>query len=174
MIGFWAYYGLIRAHIWNAVKANALGSLLAVGSSVVGVILLSEFDVNPSSQTWIRTIAGVAWPLGLLIVYLVFHALRAPWRLYDEQASLLIAANRRYDDTVSGMALRMSQTEAQLQTLSRSAARSGGPRIMLDGCTIADNGVGIGSANPEVQISARNTVIKRNKKGGIVDTSVKR
>ena len=52
-------------------------TFLAVLGTTVGVILLAVLKINPPSQTVLRTIAGIAWPLLLLIAYFLYYLVRA-------------------------------------------------------------------------------------------------
>jgi hypothetical protein len=83
------YYYRVVSHGWGSVKAHMKSTVLAVLGAVVGVIILAMLQINPSSQTALRTLAGITWPLLLLVVYFVFYLVKAPWELHAQDAKII-------------------------------------------------------------------------------------
>ena len=84
-----AYYLRLLSHGWGAVMSHARTTVVAVCSAIVGVIALAVFKINPSSQNLLRTIAGIAWPMLLLIGYFLVYVLAAPWKIHQQDRLII-------------------------------------------------------------------------------------
>jgi hypothetical protein len=84
-----SYYKCVLSHGWGALVMHGKITALAVVGTIVSVILLAKFQINPSSQTLLRTLAGIAWPVLLLMVYVLVYVVRAPWRMHQEDARII-------------------------------------------------------------------------------------
>jgi hypothetical protein len=92
------YYARVVAHGWGAVLTHGRTTLLAVVGAIVSVLALAAFQINPPNQTLLRSMAGIAWPLLLLIGYFLFYVLRAPWKLHQEEANIIQELRDRQRD----------------------------------------------------------------------------
>jgi hypothetical protein len=81
-----AYYRRVLSYGWGAVVKHGRTTILAIAGAVLGVVLLAILKINPTSQTLLRTIAGITWPLLLLVAYILFYLIEAPWELHKEDA----------------------------------------------------------------------------------------
>jgi hypothetical protein len=63
---------------------HGTATILAVCSAVAGVILLAVLRINPASQNLPRTIAGITWPLLLLVGYFLYYVVQAPWKIHQQ------------------------------------------------------------------------------------------
>ena len=81
------YYSRLVVYGCKGARAYGKSTVLAVISSVVGVGLLAYFHVNPSSQIFVRTVAGAASTLLILVAYFLIHVIRAPWQIYEEDTA---------------------------------------------------------------------------------------
>ena len=95
-----AYYGRVLSHAWESVVIHARATVITCVGVVVGVVLLAVWQINPSSQTLLRTIAGIAWPLLLLLGYFLFYVVIAPWKLHEKDARRIKELEERPADAL--------------------------------------------------------------------------
>jgi hypothetical protein len=109
------YYRTVWVHFWAGFKKHWVANMLAVVGGIAGVVMLVVTNVNPASQTSARIISVAAWPLSLLLLFLIVHIVRAPWKLHnavqDERASELLALEQERKDELKR--LQDAQTETR-------------------------------------------------------------
>jgi hypothetical protein len=93
-MGFWRYYWQLAVVIGSAVWRNVWATAITLLGSAVSAYFLGERKVNPATQTWIRTEAAWIVPISMLVIYLLFHALRAPWKVHLESEERVRAAEK--------------------------------------------------------------------------------
>ena len=126
MFGFWGYYRTIASSVWQAVWKNVWQTVLALIGATVPTVILAIKNINPSSQTLTRSIASAVWPLGILVLYLLAHAVRAPWKLHHAE----VVAHK---NTRAELAREIEDLKGGINELGEVLKRE---RENLDGCPI--------------------------------------
>lgn len=123
------WWRLVRAELRN----HLIGALLAALSTIVGVLSLVYFQINPADQTWARIASGMAFPLILPVFYLFYHVFRAPWTLHvDDQGKATAEFGRLTADhqtAVTALEAAHEQTKENLRILQETRSSEGQTHI---------------------------------------------
>lgn len=112
---FWQYYRRVTVQIWQDISRHVLATVLALLSVTAGTILLAMYRVNPPSQTWTRTALGAAWPLAIFVLYLLWYAVRAPWRIHLEDRATHSRELQAAIDSVTALRERLATSDEQYE-----------------------------------------------------------
>jgi hypothetical protein len=125
-------------YVWGVIWRHVRGTALTLCGAFVCAYLLALRQINPSSQTWIRVVAATTFPVFLLIAYLLVHAIRAPWKLYQQLHSdhetERNALDKKYAALIEGFkeAQQVASNERNLEKLAHESERSRLERQVTD------------------------------------------
>jgi hypothetical protein len=84
-VGFFHYYELVLRHVWRDLEGRTVASMIALVGIVVVAVLLQRHQIVPSNQTWTRAFINATPCIGVLVTYLLYATVRAPWKIYSEK-----------------------------------------------------------------------------------------
>ena len=83
-ITFRSYYWRVLSQIGRDITEHVRATAFAVIGAIVVAVLLATYRLIPTDQTWPRAIISAIPSVGILIIYLLYHGLRAPWKLHNQ------------------------------------------------------------------------------------------
>jgi hypothetical protein len=131
---FRAYYTALRQQCWTDARSNVWGIVATIVLIIITGVLQVEFGLLRTDQTLLTIAVNVGPYLGYLILFLLFHYIRAPWRLASASAATtdaeLLSLRRRVEQLTPP---KRTPSEEYHYQLAKAALAELGPlsRIVL-------------------------------------------
>jgi hypothetical protein len=92
---FLDYYSKLARRISRDAHAHLWGAAVPLVIAVIVAILQAKFGMIRREQTWSAAIVNASPYAAILVVYLLFHLARAPWKLDQERHSEIVRLTER-------------------------------------------------------------------------------
>jgi hypothetical protein len=92
---FFSYYKRVCKQFGSDVRKDVAGTVVAIVVAIFAAILQMRYKLILPEQTWSTAIANAVPFVGVLLVYLLYHAARAPWKIHTEMELSLLKCDGR-------------------------------------------------------------------------------
>jgi hypothetical protein len=91
-IAFWSYYRRVWSRTWSDIKQQVVATVIAIIAAITVAVLSTKYGLLRPEQTWAAALINALPFVGILLVYLLWHAIRASWKIYQEKEAELLQA----------------------------------------------------------------------------------
>lgn len=131
---FARYYKIVLRQVAADLKHDLKSTVAAIISAIVVAVLMQKYHLITPDQTWTRAIINATPAIVLLLAYLVYHAVRAPWRInnqtamafrlsLDKQDAIRKEMEANHDETTQLLERTGEQTRTQIDELKVSLTK---------------------------------------------------
>jgi hypothetical protein len=129
--GFGRYYRRVLSQVRKDLKPRLEWAVVGAIVGFGGAVLIEAFALAPKGQITLRVLVASIPIIVILVVYFGFHALRAPWRIYNETESSVQSLTAALEASRDAAKKTVEAHVVKIKSLERQLADSG-PRITVE------------------------------------------
>src|SRR5260370_29187109 len=80
---FWQYQAALWKKFWEDLRHDVASIVIALVLAVIVAVLQATFGFTPPNRTILSVVVNAGPYFVLLISFIAYHGLRAPWRLHN-------------------------------------------------------------------------------------------